>query len=127
MRFTGTQNFTPAEVACKCGCGFLPEQDFMERVQRLRDALRFPLTVSSAARCPDYNDKESKTGRDGPHTTGRAIDLVVRGDQALSVLEAMLREGFTGIGVNQKGDARFIHGDDLPNKPGQPRPHLWSY
>jgi zinc D-Ala-D-Ala carboxypeptidase len=38
-----------------------------------------------------------------------------------------LEQGFTGIGVSQKGAIRFIHVDDLPDAPGQPRPTIWSY
>jgi hypothetical protein len=38
-----------------------------------------------------------------------------------------LAKGFTGIGVQQKGGGRFIHLDNLPNGPGQPRPTVWSY
>lgn len=105
----------------------LPAQDFMEKVEALRVKLGFPLPVNSAARCPSHNARVSGTGRTGPHTTGRAIDLGVRGSQALSVLRAALEAGFTGIGVNQKGSARFIHLDDLPNAPGQPREWIWSY
>jgi uncharacterized protein YcbK (DUF882 family) len=128
MTFVGTKNFTPAEVACKCGCGMLPQPDFMQRVQRLRDAVGFPLHVSSAARCPTHNAKVSGTGLTGPHTTGRAIDLAVSHLQAFHVLRgAIVTGGFTGIGVQQKGKSRFIHLDDLPNAPGQPRPTVWSY
>ena len=120
-------NFTPAELACKCGCGFMPAPDFMARVQRLRDAVGFALPVSSAARCPEHNAKVSHTGRTGPHTTGRAIDLKVSHEKAFAVVCEAVRLGFTGIGVNQKGDSRFVHVDDLPNAPGQPRPTVWSY
>ena len=127
MRFSGTRNFTPAEVACKCGCGMLPEQDFMDRVQWLRDVVGFSLPVGSGARCPAYNAKVSKTGLAGPHTTGRAIDLEVDREKAYRVMAAAPSLGFTGIGVQQKGDKRFIHLDDLPNMPGQPRPTIWSY
>ena len=101
----------------------------MERVERVRIMVGFPLQVSSAARCPAYNAKVSKTGMTGPHTTGRAIDFKVFGASAFKVMEAMLAEGFTGIGVSQKGPhgERFIHGDDLPSAEGQPRPTVWSY
>lgn len=34
---------------------------------------------------------------------------------------------FTGIGIQQKGGDRYIHLDNLPNAPGQPRPTVWSY
>ena len=121
-----TPHFTKAEVACKCGCGMLPPQDFMDKAERVRFRFGKPMAVTSAARCQSYNDKVSSTGRTGPHTK-RAIDFGVRGADALRLVTILLEEGFTGIGVNQKGDARFIHGDDLPDAPGQPRPHIWSY
>ena len=120
-------NFTPAELTCKCGCGMMPSAHFMDRVQGLRDALGFPLPVSSAARCPAYNAKVSGTGLTGPHTTGRAIDLAVSHEEAYFVMAAAPAYGFTGIGVQQKGKNRFVHLDDLPNAPGQPRPTVWSY
>lgn len=122
-----TPHFTNAEVACKCGCGMLPKQDFMDKVERVRVRCGFPLPVSSGARCEKHNSSVSHTGTDGPHTKGRAIDFTVRGTQALTVVRAMLEEGFTGIGVSQKGESRFIHGDDLPNTMGSPRPWIWSY
>lgn len=118
---------TDPKLTCSCGCGMLPEQSFMEKVEQLRVAVGFPLPVTSAARCPDYNSQVSSTGRTGPHTTGRAIDLGVSGSRAHSVLASALMAGFTGIGVSQKGAARFIHLDDLPNGPGCPRPYVWSY
>lgn len=122
-----TPHFSHAELACKCGCNFLPAQDFMDKVEALRVAVGFPMRVTSAARCPAHNARVSGTGRTGPHTTGRAIDLGVSHGQAHAVLSKALEMGFTGIGVQQKGGGRFIHLDDLPNAPGQPRPTVWSY
>ena len=122
-----TPNFPNHELTCKCGCGMLPAQDFMAKVQRLREMAGFPMAVSSAARCPKHNSKVSSTGTTGPHTTGRAIDLAVSHDKAHVVLTLAMRMGFSGIGVQQKGGGRFIHLDDLPNAPGQPRPTVWSY
>jgi len=127
VTFTGTKNFSPAEVACKCGCGMLPEANFMQKAQMARDIVSFSLPVSSGARCPAYNQVVSTTGPAGPHTTGRAIDFAVRGADALKLILALSRCGFTGIGVAQKGDKRFIHADDLPATPSRPRPHIWSY
>jgi hypothetical protein len=128
MPFTGTKNFTPAEVACKCGCGLMPSQGFMDRVQRARDRTNFPWPVTSGARCSAYNQQVSATGPHGPHTKD-AIDIGVSGAKAYQVMAAMLLEGFTGIGVHQKGphEKRFIHGDALENEEGQPRPTPWSY
>lgn len=122
-----TPHFSDAELACRCGCGMLPSQEFMWLVERVRVRYGKPLRVTSAARCPEYNAKVSRTGLSGPHTTGRAIDLGVSGQDALRLLRIALSEGFTGIGINQKGAARFVHLDDLPNADGQPRPWIWSY
>lgn len=122
-----TEHFPDSELACKCGCGMLPAKDFMDKVEALRRSLGFPMAVTSAARCPDHNAKVSGTGRTGPHTTGRAIDLAVSGSKAYALVSSATFMGFSGIGVQQKGGGRFIHLDDLPNAPGQPRPTVWSY
>lgn len=121
-----TQHFTRAELACRhCGRMELP-LDFIDRLERVRVKVGFPMPISSGYRCPEHNSIVSNTGPSGPHTK-RAVDVVLNGQQALTLITVALREGFTGIGVQQKGDARFIHLDDLPNAPGQPRPHVWSY
>ena len=122
-----TPHFTNAELACKCGCGLLPELDFMLKVETLRARVGFKLPVTSGARCPKRNSRVSGTGEDGPHTTRRAIDLAISRQQAYIVMREALALGFTGMGFNQKGDARFLHLDDLPDAPGQPRPTVWSY
>lgn len=122
-----TPHFTNAELTCKCGCGMLPVRDFMDRIETLRVICGFPFPITSAARCPDYNAKVSGTGRTGPHTTGHAIDIGVRGSQAHKLLTMALAAGFTGIGISQKGGGRFVHLDDLDNEPGCPRPYIWSY
>jgi uncharacterized protein YcbK (DUF882 family) len=122
-----TPHFSKESVACKCGCGLLPEQPFMNRIEMLRNSCGFPLVVTSGARCPSYNAKVSSTGENGPHTTGRAIDLGVSRKQAYTVVKKALELGFTGIGIQQKGASRFIHIDDLADAPNQPRPTIWSY
>jgi zinc D-Ala-D-Ala carboxypeptidase len=119
--------FTNAEITCRCGCGMLPKPDFMEKVTRLRMKCAFPFPVTSAARCPEYNEKVSKTGRTGPHTTGRAIDIGVSHEKAFMLMQRALEMGFTGLGVSQKGEGRFIHLDDLMGEDGNARPRVWSY
>jgi zinc D-Ala-D-Ala carboxypeptidase len=120
-------NFRREELQCRCGCGcFVYSDEFMDSLQALRNEFAAPMTISSGTRCPDHNCKVSHTGPEGPHTKG-AVDIAVAGHQALKLVVLALKHGFTGIGVNQKGSARFIHLDRLPNAPGQPRPHCWSY
>jgi zinc D-Ala-D-Ala carboxypeptidase len=119
--------FKPSEFACKhCGANLM-QADFLRDLDELRHEFGRPLIVSSGYRCPDYNANVSATGRTGPHTTGRAVDLRARGGDAYDVLSLALELGFTGIGVAQKGSARFLHLDKLPDAPGQPRPFVWSY
>ena len=121
-------NFTRSEFACK-HCGENKTADaLIDKLQRLRTAYGRPLIVSSAYRCPAHNAAVSSTGAAGPHTTGRAVDLAVSHAAAFEVLRlAFLSGEFTGIGVQQKGGGRFVHLDDLPEAPGQPRPTVWSY
>jgi zinc D-Ala-D-Ala carboxypeptidase len=121
--------FKAKEFDCKhCGANRM-NHVFLDRVDMLRDTYQFPLIVSSGYRCPEHNAAVSSTGLTGPHTTGRAVDLLIARGEAFKLLRLAMepRFGFTGIGVNQKGGARFIHLDDLPNAPGQPRPTIWSY
>jgi len=122
-------NFSPAELACKGSGRLVIAPAFMDRLQRLRDAFGEPLRVSSGYRSPAYNARVSSTGADGPHTSGRAVDIAIAGADAFWLLGLALEHGFTGIGVRQSGpwDGRFLHLDDLEEAPGRPRPRLWSY
>lgn len=121
------RHFDRNDFACKhCGEN-KTEDDFIDLLDELREQCGFALRVTSGYRCPEHNQAVSTTGPTGPHTTGRAADLGVSREKAYRVLDLALRMGFTGIGLNQKGEARFVHLDDLPNAPGQPRPSCWSY
>ncbi len=123
--------FTTEELHCKCGrCDATESKmndDFMCLMDILREKVGFPLTVSSAFRCKQYNSHISTTGLNGPHTTGRAIDLLVDRENAYIVLKKALELGFTGAGIKQKGISRFIHLDNLTKIDGFPRPTIWSY
>lgn len=120
-------NFTEAEMRCKCGCGRCDmDPEFMSKLQILRWRYDAPLLVASAYRCPDYNARISPTGRGGPHTTGKAVDITVSGKGALRLLALVAGGSFTGIGINQKNSGRFIHLDTLTATEA-PRPNIWSY
>lgn len=124
------KHFKPSEFDCRCGCGRNEMQpDFVETLDDLRERLGFPLVVTSGYRCPDHNERISTTGRDGPHTTGRAVDLAVSGERAFKLLRQCTLGGWmSGIGLKQHGahETRFIHLDDLA-PPGHPRPRVWTY
>lgn len=124
-----TPHFSRDELACKCGCARMEiPREFLNKLENLRQACGFPFTISSGYRCPDYNARVSGTGRAGPHTKA-AVDVQVAGANAWVLVSMATRYGFRGIGVSQKGahGSRFIHLDDLPDAPGQPRPWIWSY
>ena len=118
-----TKNFTDDELRCQCGCGQVnPNPLFkvlMGKVQELRDMYGKALTVTSAYRCPEH-PMEANKPKSGQHSIA-AIDLGVSRMGAYEVLRLAFSMGFTGIGVNQKGDHRFIHLDIRES------PTVWSY
>ncbi len=122
--------FTEDELKCRCGCGKV-EMDpyFMDKLHALRRVLGFSLPITSGYRCPNYNKRISKTGFNGPHTTGRAVDIAISGGDALKLIQYACNFHLLGIGVKQSGliNQRYIHIDDLTEKDGYPRPALWSY
>lgn len=119
--------FKIEEFACShCGQNLIDNQ-FVTELDELRHRYGAPLKVSSGYRCPDHNAKVSSTGRTGPHVMGRACDFLIDRTNAYRLLRIALDMGFTGIGVQQKGSGRFLHIDNLPNSPGQPRPTVFSY
>jgi uncharacterized protein YcbK (DUF882 family) len=122
--------FSEDELKCKCGCGKSDmDPEFMRKLIRLRRYLEFPFPVTSAYRCPEYNQRVSSTGPNGPHTTGRAIDIGVSGGRAYMLASAARSFGFTGIGLKQHGrhEGRFVHLDDLGKSITRPRPWIWTY
>lgn len=116
------------EFECHCKCGRAEMSPiFLNALDQLRERFGKPLAVTSGYRCPSHNAKVSKSGPNGPHTTGKAADVAVSRGDAYQLIRLAQDMGFTGIGVQQKGDGRFLHLDLLPDAPGQPRPTVWSY
>ena len=118
--------FTELELRCSHCNKEGMNIDFMEKIEALRERMGFPFIVTSGYRCSQHPIEIEKYTV-GAHTTGRAIDVSVYGENAYKLLRGALKAGFTGIGVNQKGDSRFIHIDDIEESPERPRPWVWSY
>jgi len=100
------------------------DRRFLQYLDALRHKCGFPFIISSGYRSPEYNARVSSTGLTGPHTSGKAADVSVSRENAYRVLENAFELGcFTGIGINQKGEGRFIHLDTIQ------RPHstVWTY
>ena len=125
------QFFPTHELTCHCGeCGRADmDHTFMLLLVAMREAAGFAFPLSSAFRCEAHNMTVSSSGRDGPHTTGRAVDIRCSGEHAVWIDDNARKYGMTGKGIMQRGahDARYIHLDDLPAATRRPRPWLWSY
>lgn len=122
--------FSEQELQCHCGCGKAEmDHDFMKKLIALREQLGFSLVVTSGYRCSKHNQNVSKTGANGPHTTGRAVDIAISGGNAFKLLQYAASFQIQGIGIKQSGlfNQRFIHLDDLTEKDKFPRPMVWSY
>lgn len=119
--------FSKRELRCKCGCGkALMDDDFMRKMDALRREFKKPIFVTSAYRCPEYNKRISSTGLNGPHTTGKAMDIPISGRDVHALISIAITMGFTGIGLKQKGPhrRRFAHLDTLVVGT---RPWIWTY
>lgn len=116
-------HFTSKELACRCGCGLGEGQmdhDFMEIIEYMRRTLRFAFPVTSAYRCQDHNNRVSNTGINGPHTTGKAMDIAVSHGHASRLHELAMESGILGFGFKQHGDDRYLHLDTVSSR-------IWSY
>jgi uncharacterized protein YcbK (DUF882 family) len=119
--------FKREEFTCKhCGVEKM-DAAFLTLLDELRHRCGFPLPITSGYRCPTHNQKVSSTGPNGPHTTGKAADIGVSRHRAYDVLRHAIALGFTGIGVQQKGEVRYLHLDTLTEPQAAPRPTVWSY
>ena len=120
------KNFTLEEFACKHTGENKIEHELIDKLQALRTEFGFPFKITSGYRSADH-PIEARKSKPGTHALGLAADIGVRGEQALEIISKATDFGFTGIGVNQKGNARFIHLDISKDSQGRPRPHIWSY
>jgi len=98
-------------------------KSFLDWLDSVREAYGKPMKVTSGYRCPTHNAAVSSTGLTGPHTTGKAIDIAVDRAEAMALIKIAMEKGVRGLGVNQKGNARFIHLDMIEDG----RPTVWSY
>lgn len=124
------QNFSEVEFRCQGNscCGNVADMDleFMISLQALRSVFRKPIVITSGYRCPDHNVAVSTTGRGGPHTTGKAVDIKINGADADELIKLSYQPPFTGHGIKQHGqwNGRFIHLDTLVIPK---RPRTWTY
>ena len=116
-------NFSLDEFKCQCGCGYVSvHSDLLDLLQIARNVLG-PITITSAYRCPDHNDKVSSTGLSGPHTTSKACDIHVSNSQHRKLLIDYFTNKVTGLGIAKS----FIHIDIISPEELPHRPNCWLY
>ena len=119
-------NFSAKEFSCQhCGKEGIDEK-LIFVLQVIRQEVDFPFIITSGFRCAEH-PLEKKKSKPGAHAQGLAADIGCSGERAHKLLKSALQRNMPGIGINQKGDARFIHLDISEPQEGRPRPHVWSY
>jgi zinc D-Ala-D-Ala carboxypeptidase len=113
--------FSKDELKCPHCDEYAFSEKTLERLNKLRYEYDKPLLVSSGYRCEEYNNLRGFTQT---HASGQAVDVICDRGHAHEVLRLAFKYGFTGIGVKQKGQGRFIHLDDITEGL---RPTVWSY
>ena len=96
-------------------------EDFMYRLDNLRERFGFPIAVTSGYRTP-YHNKAVGGSPKSAHILGRAADIVVIPERRTRLIHWAHRIGFTGIGIAET----FIHLDDMDGT-DRKRPYLWIY
>ena len=116
-------NFTPDEVKCQ-HCGELKiDEELMDLVQDARETLG-PLRITSGYRCSEHNNNISSTGPNGPHTTGKSLDIAVKSSQQRKELIDYFATKVSGLGIAKS----FIYIDLLTDDDGfDARPNCWIY
>lgn len=110
-------NFMDSEFKCRC-CGKMPEKGMktllIVLLQRLRDKVGKPLTVTSGYRCQKHN-KAVGGAANSQHVLCTAADIRVPSGMTVDQLAAAADAvGFTGVGKYYKQG--FVHVDVRPNR-----------
>ena len=107
-------SFIWSELVCKCGCGNRHiQKEAIDKLQKTRDIMQAPLTITSAARCPLHNVRVGGAPRSQHRATrgcpSTAFDISLRGLDKEELINAAKLAGFKGFGVNYNS---FLHIDN---------------
>jgi zinc D-Ala-D-Ala carboxypeptidase len=104
-------NFKKKEFDCKHTGLNLMQQEFVDKLQALRNAFGKPIVITSGYRHPTHPTEAVKASP-GWHSKGLAADIACESTDAYKIVKLALTLGFTGIGISQRqGAARFVHLD----------------
>lgn len=111
--------FTREEFDCQVSGTNNMEQEFLEKLDKLRASCGFPFVITSGYRHPTLHPIEKKKDVPGTHAQGIAADIkITNAADRLKVVTAAIGLGFTGIGVSSD----FIHVDTRGSTPV-----MWTY
>ena len=110
--------FTISEFDCSHTGENRMEQDFLDKLDALREHCGFPFVITSGYRSPSHPIEALKE-IPGTHAQGIAADIkMTNSAHRYSLIKAALEHGFTGIGVA----GTFIHLDTRGTVPV-----VWTY
>lgn len=112
-------NFTAGEIACRCCGEVYIDEAALDALQRLRDALGGPLTITSGHRCRRHNQAVGGAA-DSAHLK-LAFDIVVSPYARGSLLALARGAGFLRFGLMRSG----LHVDLVP--PDASHAEMWTY
>ena len=112
------KHFTVEEFDCQHTGENRMEQDFLDKLDALREHCGFPFVITSGYRSPDH-PLEARKEIPGTHAQGIAADIkITNSAHRYTIIREALAHGFTGLGV--AGD--FIHVDTRGTVPV-----IWTY
>lgn len=112
-----TKNFYWSELECKCGCGMNNISIVaISKLQKMRDIVKGPLKILSAARCPRHNVAVGGAPLSHHRSTlfrpSDAFDIALAGYEKEFLIKAAVSAGFKGIGISYN---TFLHVDNRRN------------
>ena len=115
---------TDLKLACSCCDAYGMDDGFLLLLDNIREDVGEPLTITSGYRCADYNDRISSTGREGPHTSGQAVDIACNNSALrMKIVSAALGQKVGRIGIAKS----FVHIDSLDEYDNFPENKIWVY
>lgn len=98
-----TKNFSKKEMSCPCCNRADMSLGFMMKLQKVRDIVDVPLTITSGYRCAKHN-KSVGGAPSSYHLLGQAADIAIKGDKQLryKIVKAAMEVGMGGIECSSK-------------------------
>jgi zinc D-Ala-D-Ala carboxypeptidase len=105
-------NFSPENLACKGTHSLLVNEEALDALQRLRNALGKPINVTSAYRSPAHNATLRGAAPNSQHLEGAAFDVWMNNHDPEAFEKAARAQGFRGFGYYPRSG--FMHIDIGP-------------